>query len=58
MSYLEKEHCVHRDLATRNILLTSDEKTVKICDFGLMRNLKENEEMYIMGPQKRVPFSW
>ncbi|CAI4228531.1 unnamed protein product [Auanema sp. JU1783] len=58
MAYLESKHCVHRDLAARNILITKDEKNVKICDFGLMRNLKENEQMYIMGPQKRVPFSW
>jgi serine/threonine protein kinase len=26
MAYLESKKCVHRDLATRNILLTKDEK--------------------------------
>ncbi|PAV60902.1 hypothetical protein WR25_17154 [Diploscapter pachys] len=58
LTYLESKRCVHRDVAARNILLSKDEKVCKVCDFGLMRNLKENEQMYIMGPQKKVPFSW
>ncbi|CAD6189072.1 unnamed protein product [Caenorhabditis auriculariae] len=58
LQFLEVKHCVHRDVAARNILLTKDEMSVKLSDFGLMRNLKENEQMYIMGPQKKVPFSW
>eukprot|EP00080_Pristionchus_pacificus_P016816 PDM76836.1 protein kinase [Pristionchus pacificus] len=58
MTYLETKHCVHRDLAARNILLSADEKTVKICDFGLMRLLEDNERMYVMSPQKKVPFAW
>ncbi|GMT03938.1 hypothetical protein PENTCL1PPCAC_26112 [Pristionchus entomophagus] len=58
MTYLETKHCVHRDLAARNMLLSADEKTVKICDFGLMRCLEENERLYVMSPQKKVPFAW
>ncbi|CAL2049158.1 unnamed protein product [Caenorhabditis brenneri] len=58
LQFLESKHCVHRDVAARNILLAKDEKTVKICDFGLMRALKENEQMYTMAPQKKVPFAW
>ncbi|KAK6763019.1 hypothetical protein RB195_023644 [Necator americanus] len=58
LTFLETKHIVHRDIAARNILLTKDEKVVKLCDFGLMRNLKENERTYVMHAQKRVPFSW
>ncbi|CAL2041525.1 unnamed protein product [Caenorhabditis brenneri] len=58
LQFLESKHCVHRDVAARNILLSKDEKTVKICDFGLMRALNENEQMYTMAPQKKVPFAW
>uniref|UniRef100_A0A8R1DWA7 non-specific protein-tyrosine kinase n=2 Tax=Caenorhabditis japonica TaxID=281687 RepID=A0A8R1DWA7_CAEJA len=58
LQFLESKHCVHRDVAARNILVAKDEKTVKICDFGLMRALKENEQMYTMAPQKKVPFAW
>ncbi len=31
---------------------------VKIGDFGLMRVLTENERLYVMSAQKKVPFSW
>ncbi|PIC16000.1 hypothetical protein B9Z55_022760 [Caenorhabditis nigoni] len=58
LQFLESKHCVHRDVAARNILLAKDENTVKICDFGLMRALKDNEQMYTMAPQKKVPFAW
>ncbi|VDN58447.1 unnamed protein product [Dracunculus medinensis] len=58
MAYLESKHCVHRDLAARNVLLTYDDKTVKICDFGLMRILEDNQRLYVMSAQKKVPFAW
>uniref|UniRef100_A0A158R452 non-specific protein-tyrosine kinase n=1 Tax=Syphacia muris TaxID=451379 RepID=A0A158R452_9BILA len=71
MTYLESKHCVHRDLAARNVLLTDGDrvgfpkillieyafKTIKICDFGLMRALNENERLYTMSAQKKIPFA-
>ncbi|VBB29935.1 unnamed protein product, partial [Acanthocheilonema viteae] len=58
MAYLESKKCVHRDLAARNVLLTNNERVAKICDFGLMRVLENNERLYIMSTQKKVPFAW
>uniref|UniRef100_F1L738 Tyrosine-protein kinase Fer n=1 Tax=Ascaris suum TaxID=6253 RepID=F1L738_ASCSU len=36
MRYLERKQCVHRDLATRNVLIAAD-GFLRICDFGLSR---------------------
>ncbi|VDK53348.1 unnamed protein product [Gongylonema pulchrum] len=58
MAYLELKHCVHRDLAARNVLLTENDRVAKICDFGLMRVLENNERLYVMSAQKKVPFAW
>ncbi|KAJ1367309.1 hypothetical protein KIN20_028200 [Parelaphostrongylus tenuis] len=58
LNFLESKQLVHRDIAARNILLTRDERVAKLCDFGLMRSLRENERTYVMQSHNRVPFSW
>lgn len=43
MAYLASRGVLHGDLAARNVLLCSD-KVVKICDFGLSRSLRPEED--------------
>lgn len=57
MAYLEQKRFLHRDLACRNVLLTSANK-VKIGDFGLMRALPQEDDCYVMTEHKKVPFPW
>ncbi|KAI5634101.1 protein tyrosine kinase domain-containing protein [Phthorimaea operculella] len=57
MAHLEKNRFLHRDLACRNILLSTLE-LVKIGDFGLMRALPEADDCYVMSERRRVPFPW
>ncbi|OQR77315.1 hypothetical protein BIW11_07180 [Tropilaelaps mercedesae] len=57
MAYLEQHRFVHRDLACRNILLSSIDK-IKIGDFGLMRNLKSDQDCYVMTEHQKVPMPW
>lgn len=47
---------LHGDLAARNILLT-DNKVVKICDFGLARSLYTND-IYKKEGQGPLPIKW
>ncbi|XP_046745280.1 vascular endothelial growth factor receptor 1-like [Diprion similis] len=42
MQYISEKRIIHGDLATRNMLLT-DDNVVKICDFGLSKSLREEE---------------
>ena len=42
LSYLNEMDLVHRDLASRNCLLNA-EKTVKIGDFGMARQMFDND---------------
>ncbi|KAJ8722575.1 hypothetical protein PYW07_003755 [Mythimna separata] len=57
MAHLEKNRFLHRDLACRNILLSTLE-LVKIGDFGLMRALPDEDDFYVMSEGRRVPFPW
>uniref|UniRef100_A0A5G2QU12 Non-receptor tyrosine-protein kinase TNK1 n=1 Tax=Sus scrofa TaxID=9823 RepID=A0A5G2QU12_PIG len=57
MAYLGARGLVHRDLATRNLLLASP-RTVKVADFGLVRPLGGARGRYVMGGPRRIPFAW
>ncbi|GFO37119.1 tyrosine-protein kinase [Plakobranchus ocellatus] len=57
MEYLEMRDVVHRDLATRNVLLVNDH-FAKISDFGLSRILDNNSEYYTAHGPGRWPLMW
>ncbi|NWQ79147.1 FLT3 kinase, partial [Columbina picui] len=56
MEFLESKSCIHRDLAARNILVTHG-KVVKICDFGLARDVVSDSN-YIVKGNARLPVKW
>ncbi|KAM6907779.1 platelet-derived growth factor receptor beta-like [Xenentodon cancila] len=56
MDFLSSRKCVHRDLAARNVLV-SEGKLVKICDFGLARDLKKNQD-YVARGHSFLPLKW
>ncbi|NWS93812.1 FLT3 kinase, partial [Mionectes macconnelli] len=56
MEFLESKSCIHRDLAARNILVTQG-KVVKICDFGLARDIM-NDSNYVVKGNARLPVKW
>ncbi|XP_028912039.1 non-receptor tyrosine-protein kinase TNK1 [Ornithorhynchus anatinus] len=57
MSYLEGRGLVHRDLATRNLLLAAPD-VLKVADFGLVRHLGGPGGRYIMGGPRPIPYAW
>jgi len=56
MAYLASKKYVHRDLASRNCLLAAD-KTVKLGDFGMTRDIYE-ADYYRMAGKKELPIRW
>ncbi|XP_028450631.1 platelet-derived growth factor receptor beta [Perca flavescens] len=56
MDFLSSRNCVHRDLAARNVLVCEG-KLVKICDFGLARDLMKDQD-YIARGNSFLPVKW
>ncbi|KAH0628310.1 hypothetical protein JD844_009266 [Phrynosoma platyrhinos] len=57
MEYLGSKRYVHRDLATRNILV-ENENRVKIGDFGLTKVLPQDKEYYKVKEPGESPIFW
>lgn len=56
MEYLGSLNIIHRDLATRNILVASP-TTVKISDFGLAQFLSDDKYYYLQ-TMRDLPLKW
>ncbi|XP_069030972.1 macrophage colony-stimulating factor 1 receptor 2-like [Embiotoca jacksoni] len=56
MDFLSTRNCIHRDVAARNVLLT-DCHVAKICDFGLARDIRDDDS-YIVQGNARLPVKW
>ncbi|XP_056374107.1 tyrosine-protein kinase JAK3 isoform X4 [Hyla sarda] len=57
MLYLGSQRYLHRDLASRNILVQSPSH-VKIGDFGLTKILPQDKEYYVVREQGQSPIFW
>ncbi|CAD5211804.1 unnamed protein product [Bursaphelenchus xylophilus] len=59
MLYLSEKGCIHRDLATRNILVT-DDGILKISDFGMSRQASVSEMGCFAHPKLNfnIPLRW
>ncbi|XP_011270681.1 tyrosine-protein kinase transforming protein Fes, variant [Capsaspora owczarzaki ATCC 30864] len=57
MEYLGTLHFVHRDLAARNCLVGKG-MVVKIADFGLSRELTDENDYYRMQTRGKLPVKW
>ncbi|GMT28245.1 hypothetical protein PFISCL1PPCAC_19542 [Pristionchus fissidentatus] len=54
LSYLEKQQCIHRDIAARNCLLSGKNNTVKISDFGM----SDDKAILHDDTLEKVPVKW
>ncbi|CAL8072158.1 unnamed protein product [Calicophoron daubneyi] len=57
MDHLAQMRCVHRDLASRNILLTQDME-LKISSLGLARDVYANEYYRVPNTEHFIPLRW
>lgn len=57
MEYLTMKRYIHRDLATRNVLV-ENESRVKIGDFGLTKVLPQDKEYYKVKEPGESPIFW
>eukprot|EP00040_Diaphanoeca_grandis_P027610 m.157406 g.157406 ORF g.157406 m.157406 type:complete len:860 (-) comp31055_c0_seq1:371-2950(-) len=57
MVYLSKLQFIHRDLATRNVLVDSENRA-KVADFGLSKRLDGPEDHYSMKTDRALPYRW
>lgn len=55
MTYLESKKFVHRDIAARNVLVSSED-CVKLADFGLSRWIDERD--YYSASPGKLPLKW
>ena len=55
--YLASKKIVHRDLAARNVLVGED-LILKLADFGLSRELTDNEGYHMRGMEDKLPVRW
>eukprot|EP00795_Rhopilema_esculentum_P006270 gene6270-11689_t len=56
MEYLANMRYVHRDLATRNCMV-SEELEIKISDFGLAKEVG-HDDSYVMAKKTKLPIKW
>ncbi|CAH0550701.1 unnamed protein product [Brassicogethes aeneus] len=57
MEYLSSLRVLHRDLAARNVLVCEDGRTVKISDFGLSRDVYQ-DDVYCKSGAGKLPIRW
>jgi focal adhesion kinase 1 len=55
LAYLESKKFVHRDIAARNVLVSSHE-CIKLSDFGLSRQMDDN--VYLASNRLKLPIKW
>ena len=57
LHFLEARAILHRDVATRNVLLTED-ATCKLADFGLARNVVKTDYYRLDAASAPIPVRW